>query len=174
MLPRLIAGLMLTGAASTAEAIGGADIEALMLSYLAKFPQFVEWPEAQLPPPGGAFNFCVLGDEDLTAIAATVGQQKAQQRPFNVVDGKRRGSLTDCHILYLGHSEGWRVKTMLASVQSHPVLTISDIDGFAGQGGIIDFVVQDHHLKFEINLKAAAKAGLHINAQLASLAVKVY
>ena len=169
-----LAVLLAVGLAGAAGANDGMDTEALKLSYLAKLPKFIEWPADALPADAPAFTLCVLGDESLAAIAKQLGQQHAQQRAFNVVDGRRVGSLGQCHILYVGSSEEWRSGSVLATVQPRPILTISDIQDFAKQGGIIEFVEQDRHVKFEINISAANKAGLHVNSKLAELAVKIY
>ncbi|NJD08721.1 MAG: YfiR family protein [Methylococcaceae bacterium] len=169
-----LAVLLAVGLSGVAGANGDMDVETLKLSYLAKLPKFIEWPAAALPADTQAFTLCVLGDESLAAIARQLGQQQAQQRSFNVVDGKRVGNLGKCHILYVGNSEEWRAGSVLAKVQRSPILTISDIHDFAKQGGIVEFVEQDRHLKFEINLSAAGKAGLRVNSKLAELAVKTY
>lgn len=166
-----LAALLLASLSGRADEFGGNDLESLKYQYLAKFPKFIEWPATL---PAGTFTLCVLGDESLAAIAKAIGDQHAQQRSFTVVDGKRVGNLGNCHILFVGRSEEWRAGNVVAMVRSAPVLTISDVDGFAARGGVIEFVERDLHLKFEINLSAANNAGLRISAKLAELAVKTY
>jgi hypothetical protein len=50
------------------------------------------------------------------------------------------------------------------------VLTISDIPGFARDGGMICLVRTGNRLGFEIDPRAVAEAGLGVRAQLLDLA----
>ena len=50
------------------------------------------------------------------------------------------------------------------------MLTVGESAAFAQQGGIITFVLQDDRLRFDIDMDAATRAGLHISAQLQKLA----
>ena len=155
-------------------AMESADEALIKISYLAKFPKFVEWP-AETPSNGEvAFNFCVLGDEEVNAISAALSGQSIKTEPVKVIDVKRRNSMNECMALYIASSEAWRVREIIQQLQAKPILSISEIEGFASQGGIIELVKQDERLKFEINEKAAVRAGLRISAQLARLAVKIH
>jgi len=53
------------------------------------------------------------------------------------------------------------------------VLTIGESPEFIGLGGIINFVLEDEKVRFEINVAAADKAQLKIRSQLLRLAKKV-
>ncbi len=50
-----------------------------------------------------------------------------------------------------------------------PVLTVSDIDGFAEQGGIIGLSLNGERVEFTVNLRAARQAGIKLNSQLLRL-----
>jgi hypothetical protein len=41
---------------------------------------------------------------------------------------------------------------------------------FAARGGIIQFSMEDQHVRFDINLEAASRAGLKISSKLLALA----
>ena len=62
---------------------------------------------------------------------------------------------------------------MLGALNGVPALTISDIDGFAAQGGMIGFATRDGKLSFQVNPAASGRAGLEIGAQLLQLATLV-
>jgi hypothetical protein len=151
-----------------------ADEETLKIGYLFKIPQFVDWPNEAAAESGQPFRICVVSGEEINAIAASLGKKQIKQRAIVVTDARRIASLEDCKVLYLGSSEGWRVQSILAQIKGHAVLTVSDAQDFAPQGGVIGLVKQDDRLKFEINLAAANQAGLRIAAQLAQLATKTY
>jgi len=46
------------------------------------------------------------------------------------------------------------------------VLTVGDTKGFAELGGIINFVLDNDRVRFEVNRKAAEQAGLKISSKL--------
>jgi hypothetical protein len=51
-----------------------------------------------------------------------------------------------------------------------PVLTIGEIPGFAKRGGIINLVLEDNKVHFEVNVEAAKEADLNISSRLLALA----
>ncbi|MGI2176323.1 YfiR family protein [Shewanella ulleungensis] len=60
---------------------------------------------------------------------------------------------------------------LFLAVDNKPILTVSDISGFAVQGGMIQIVEQDKRLFFNINILEAS--GLDISSQVLKLALEV-
>jgi hypothetical protein len=50
------------------------------------------------------------------------------------------------------------------------VLTIGDTEGYAEQGVMVNFYLEDNMVRIEINIDAARRAGLNISSQLLKLA----
>lgn len=170
----IIAGLLLALLPRPNWAAEAADEEQIKLAYLSKFPKFVYWPKQGPLAEGAEFNFCVVGDDELSSITAALAGERIGGHVMRVQDGKRSGSLAGCQVVYLSRSETWRARGVLTEIRSLPILSISSLEGFAAEGGMIGLVKQDGHLKFEVNLKAAQQAGLQISSQLAQLAIKVH
>jgi hypothetical protein len=61
----------------------------------------------------------------------------------------------------------------VAAVQKSAVLTVSDLPGFTGNGGMIQFMLRENKVRFEVNLTAAEKAGLTLSSQLLKVATDV-
>jgi hypothetical protein len=78
-----------------------------------------------------------------------------------------------CHLLFICPSEKKTANEIIDLVKSHGVLTVSDTQGLLDAGGIVNFVIEDNKVRFEINLTASEKAGLKIRSQLLRLAKKV-
>ncbi len=57
----------------------------------------------------------------------------------------------------------------MVTTRQQPLLTISDIEGFAGGGGIIGLFLAERRVRFAINVGAARIAGLRISSQLLKL-----
>jgi hypothetical protein len=50
------------------------------------------------------------------------------------------------------------------------VLTVGETEGFASQGGIVNFKLEDGRVRLEINIDAAGQAKLRISSKVLSLA----
>ena len=69
------------------------------------------------------------------------------------------GKLRSCHLLYVSGVTPAQVTAIVAAVQGAPVLTISDIDDFADQGGIAQMFVENGKMRFDLNLEVAKRSG---------------
>ena len=140
--------------------------------YLYNFGRFVEWPASA--KTGNSFAICVLGRDpfgaalDTTVAGAIIDNQKLVARR---VSSAREA--TNCRILFISSSESNHGKDILAEVEKVSVLTVSDMPGFAGNGGMIQFVLRENKVRFEVNLAAAEKAGLTLSSQLLKVATEI-
>ena len=87
-----------------------------------------------------------------------------------VSESSAASAASHCHVVFVADADFASVKT---AFHGKPILTVSDTDGFAEAGGMIGFVVSDNKIKIEVNPKAAAAAGLRVDAQLLEIALKV-
>jgi hypothetical protein len=78
--------------------------------------------------------------------------------------------LKNCQIVFISPSEKQRFGQILESLKDSKTLTVSEIEGFAEQGGIINFVSERNKVRFEINPEAARSKGLTISSELLKLA----
>jgi bifunctional DNA-binding transcriptional regulator/antitoxin component of YhaV-PrlF toxin-antitoxin module len=81
--------------------------------------------------------------------------------------------LKKCHLLFICSSEKKNINEIIDLVKDHGVLTVTDTQEFFDAGGIVNFVIEDNKVRFDINLTASEKAGLKIRSQLLRLAKKV-
>jgi len=153
----------------------GAPLEyAVKATYLHKFAPFVEWPNAAAEFPGGDFAVCVVGNDPLGAVLdrAVSGQQVAGR----TITVRRLASVTGnpgCAVMFVTGSDAQPATAVLAAVRGTAVLTVTDGATDSAAKGIINFVLQDDRVRFEIDNSAAAAAGLTISSKLLSLAVHV-
>jgi len=82
-------------------------------------------------------------------------------------------TLKRCHLLFICPSEKKTVNEIIDLVKNQGVLTVADTQEFLDAGGIVNFVIEDNKVRFDINLTASEKAGLKIRSQLLRLAKKV-
>jgi hypothetical protein len=72
-------------------------------------------------------------------------------------------------LIFISKSEENHVAEIFSQLDSKPILTVSEINSFAQNGGIIDFYLQGNKVRFEINPDSAQRRGLKISSQLLNL-----
>lgn len=158
-------------AAPVRSAVPEYDVKAALIYKISKF---VHWPEATFAGSGGALRLCIVGRDDFGASIDALKGQKVQGQSMQVERlPKPDAALNGCHIVFVSRSEAERLPAVIGALAGVPALTISDVDGFAAQGGMIGFAIRDGKLSFQINPAASGRAGLEIGAQLLQLATLV-
>jgi hypothetical protein len=146
---------------------------AVKAAFLYNFAKFVEWPAGAFPGPGEPVTFCILGEDPFGGkLEQTVEGKTVKGRPV-VVLHTGLDALGRCHILFAGSSERPRFDRILAAVGRRPILTVGDDEPFRQAGGIINFVLRESRVRFQIDRAAAERAGLKVSSQLLELAEAV-
>jgi hypothetical protein len=165
------------GAAGLIWATGGAHAQgnaleyAVKANYLYKFAPFVEWPPQAFAAGASPFNVCVAGEDPFgSALDEAVRGQQIGNHPVAVRRLPTAGRGVGCHVLFAGRSAVQSTADMLRSVAGQPVLTVTD-QQLGGGGGMIQFVIVDGRVRFEINAAAAKASGITIGSKLQQLAV---
>lgn len=170
---RLLLSLVILGCGLTVEvtyAQDAADEYAVKAAYLFNFAKFVEWPPQALPTRQSPVTLCIAGRDPFGNALETTGDKSLRERPLVIRRLSRLEEFTHCHLLFLSDSESTRLGQILAKLKNGPILTVSDISGFADAGGMIGLVNVGQRIRFEINLPAVQKANLKISSQLLKLA----
>jgi hypothetical protein len=141
-------------------------------TYVSKFAPFVQWPGPAAEFPDDVFPLCVADD---AGGFVTVLQNTAKGQAFGghnvVVRAVPAGTANpSCAEIYVAGSQS----AILNTVRGKPILTITDAAISVDTRGIINFVIRENRVRFEIDEAAAATAGLVISSKLLSLAVSVH
>lgn len=149
--------------------------EAVKATYLYKFAPFVQWPSAAVEFPNGVFTICIAGDDRFADVLRRAANGQTIDG-HNIAVRILASVPTDtvCSVLYLGSADAQQEQAMLAAVRGKPILTVSDEATNPAARGIINFVVRDNRVRFEIDGAAATADGLAISSKLLSLAVAVH
>ena len=116
----------------------------------------------------------VLDDRLLESELIQIVKGKAVAgRPVIVVPIQNGDQSRDCHILFIGSSRERQVPHIIEVFRETNVLTVGETKGFVEAGGIINFVLRDDRVQFEVNHKAAKRAGLSISSRLLAVAKAV-
>jgi hypothetical protein len=146
---------------------------AVKAAFLYKFQPFVAWPDGAFPSPTAPFTLCVVGKNPFGALldrvvdGQRVGDRDVVVRPIATVSPGDH-----CQILYVGADDPAVAEKLQEPVAGTPVLTVTDGINDPAAKGIINFVIVDDSVHFEIDDAAARKSGLVISSRLLSLAIR--
>ena len=139
-------------------------------AFLYNFVQFVKWPATAFSRSDAPFNIGILGDDPFgPALDDTVQGDSIDGHRLTIMRSPRVEELKDCQMIFVSRSEESHAGEILAQLGSRPILTVSEAENFARQGGDIDFYISEGKVRFEINPRAAAQCGLKISSQLLAL-----
>lgn len=139
-------------------------------AFLYNFAQFVNWPPGAFANTNTPFCIGVLGDDPFGgALDATIQDETVNNHKIIVERSQKVEDLKNCQMIFVSKSEKRRVREILSELDSRPILTVSEVDGFAARGGGINFYLAGTKVRFEINPGVAQNDGLRISAQLLSL-----
>jgi hypothetical protein len=140
-------------------------------AFLFNFAKFVEWPPEAFASADASLQICVLGQdpfghdfEEVIADKTVNGHRLEVIHPSGVPQAKA------CQLIFVASSDKQQVRDILRGLRGASVLTVGDMTGFARMGGIINFVLDESRVRFEINVKAAERAHLKISARLLTVA----
>ena len=140
-------------------------------AFLFNFAKFVEWPADSFLNADSPLEICVLGPdpfgrdfEQMVGDKAVNGHRIEVAHPEGVVQAR------SCQILFIAYSDRQSLKQILEGLKGASVLTVGDTPGFAQMGGVINFVLDDNRVRFEISMKAAEQAHLKLSARLLTVA----
>jgi hypothetical protein len=140
--------------------------------YLFNFAKFVEWPSIPADEgEEGRFTLCVLGRDpfgrllDRALAGETLHGRRAATRRIATAQ-----EASSCRMVFISESETGRLEQVLRTLGEESILTVSDMDDFSSRGGMIQLVLEEDRVRFEVNLTAATKAGLALSSELLKVA----
>ena len=146
---------------------GASDLKS---AYIFNFIRFTEWPELANASRGSAVRLNILNDSEVHSIMQSIANKAvAKQIGLSVESCSRDSCVQGASVLFIGKSDSGDYQRLLKLAAGRPVLTISDIPGFAKQGGMIEIKYHNKKLTFVVNVQAVKHAGLYISAQLLQL-----
>jgi len=173
VLSLLAASLPLLAVARVPMAYAASNLEyAVKATFLLKFPAFITWPESS---PQSTFNVCVVGPNPFNGLLreAAAGQI-VEHRPIAVRLLATASSASGCQVMFVAGPDTQSIAAALRAVRGTPVLTVTDGQSDPDARGIINFVLSDERVRFDVDLRAAAANGLSISSKLLGIALHVF
>jgi hypothetical protein len=141
-------------------------------AFLYNFLPFVEWPAPV--KPSDTLRVCVMAEPPALSAFNELNGQIAAGRKIDTVHLSPGDSPGPCRVLFIGSHAERDLPRIMKALEGAGVLTVGDTAGFARQGVIINFYLQNKKVRFEINAAAARRSGITISSKLMKLAGAVY
>ena len=152
----------------------GALEQRVKAAFLYQFASYVEWPGQAFAQADTPVTIAVMSADMLAAeLKQLVTGRSVGGRPVLVRQVKPGESLAGVHILFIGSSESGRLAQLAQSPKPRPMLTVTESDGALTQGSMINFVIVDRRVRFEVGLDSAEKNGLRLSSRLLAVAQQV-
>jgi hypothetical protein len=160
-------------------------------AFLYNFFQFVDWPKGKLADSNEPIIMGIIGKDPFGDAFEPLKGKKVKGKgivikrfksfeELKTPPGKDKPessqeikTLTKCHLLFICSSEQENLKEIINTVKDQSVLTVGEMEGFLEAGGIINLLVEEKKIRFEINITAAEQAKLEIRSELLRLAKRL-
>lgn len=143
----------------------------VMAAFLLNFARYVEWPAEAFEQSATPVNFCMMSTRKINNfVSEAISGKKIAGRSIVVRSVSKLSAVTGCHIFFIGSEVDISHAVVVKALSRVSVFSVADKNGFASAGGIANFIHVDNRIRFEINPRAAERAGLRISSRLLRLA----
>lgn len=146
------------------------DEALLKAAFIYNFAKFTRWPLDVWSGPKSPLILCTVGKDELVSSLEHLGKETIRGRPVIIRSFEAEPEGDECHVLYISGTKHRDFYRLLEQTQTAPILTISEIRGFADSGGVIQLYHAKNRIRFKINLEVANAKRLKLSARLLDLA----
>ncbi len=140
--------------------------------FIYNFTKYIHWPDAY---NAGNFTIGVLGDTQLNDELARMAATKTANGRKIVVRSYKDVREIDkmCHILFIAADKNDLLNAVLQKTTGTSTLVVTEKDGAARFGSLINFVSDKGKPGFEMNLSAFERSHLKFDSKLKSAAIAI-
>ena len=156
---------MLFSAYGMTAARGATDDEGIKARVALAVARFAEMPAGREARP---LRFCVAARGKPPRALLELAREKVG---IHEVEVHAWPSFAACDVIYM-HSTfaGWR---RLLAEPRPPALTVGDVPGFLAAGGMVELLIDNDSVRFDVNLPALREKNIRLPSQVLKLARQV-
>jgi hypothetical protein len=157
--------------------------------YVLNFLRLSSWPEEAFQNENSPIQVVIVGQDDMVSFLRELlrDEQINGRRVFlrqveyprprpgeydvepETMEAFER-TLQGAHLLYVARDQRTRVRQILDIVEDLPVLTVSDIDRFAENGGMLGLAVRQGRVAIDAHAERIRESGVTVSSRLLRLA----
>ncbi len=170
-LTHFIIALCLWGSFVTESSAQRATEYEVKAAFLYNFARFVTWPDSSFQSPNPPLIIGVFGNDPFgSTLEQTIQDKTAQNHPLIIQRFKKIEDTHNCHILFIAPSAQKELTSLLKHLQTSPILTVGEQNDFCQNGGMINFILVNRRVRFEISPQAIERSALIMSSRLLKLA----
>ena len=163
----LAAGLMLPAYAAERLQLVEQQIEA---GLIYNFLRYTQWPAGSAGSTAAPIVVCLLGGDPFAGHLQPMAGRTVNQRVIEIRNLRTIDETQVCALLFVNAAEMPRWPELRAALATKPMLTVSNFEGFADSGGMIEFTRINNRVGVKINTEAVTAARLQVEDRLLRLA----
>ena len=173
----IIAGVLLIlccGASSAGQReIKSAPLQEIEAAFLLQFSKYVKWPDSAFVDPDAPVIVGIFGRDPFGSVLDGIARSfRVNGRAVEIRRFDDLVSIQNSHILFIASSEVKHSAEIMKYLTGKPVLLVGHSKDFL-QFGIINFVMVDKKIRFNISRENCEKSGLKISSKLLKVAHKI-
>ena len=135
---------------------------------------YVEWPAGALNGATAPIVIGVLGADDVAdELRTIVARRRIAQHPIEVRRVGEADALDGVNVLFIGRDGSAALRRLAPAAQGRSILVVSDSDRGLEEGSVINLVVVDNRVRFEVSLEAAERSELKLSSRMLAVAMWV-
>lgn len=140
--------------------------------YFYNFTKYIQWPETY---SGGDFVIAIAGQSGIRESLDEMAESKAAgNMKFRIIEvNEQQDKLPLMNIIYIPPGDEKHFQYWKDRLKGTSTLLVTEQEGMGYKGSMINFVMDNNRLKFEINKKAAEAAGLKIASELVRFGIEI-
>ncbi len=128
--------------------------------YIIRLATFISWPKTQNKT---TFQICIEPTDAVAKELEKTTKAVIKGRNLKITPPPTDSTIDQCDFLYLSKGE------INPALSKTPVVTISSQEGFAINGGMIEFYLENTKVRMKANLQSVNKAGISVSSKLLRL-----
>jgi hypothetical protein len=144
-------------------------------AFLYKFLSYVEWPASAIADDATPIVIGVIGADDIAdELRAIVAGRTLNRHPIDVRTlGGAQPLPATVRVLFVGRDDPALLARLAPQAQRQAILLVTDFGDGLDRGSVINLVVRDNHVRFEVSLDAAQRSGLKVSSRMLAVALAV-
>jgi len=151
------------------------SVHAVKAAFLMRFGEYVDWPKEHAV--SREVTIAVVGAPEVAAeLRKMAPGRSVQGKPVAIAELRTLQQVRGHeYVLYVGGGARPSTRRSLHRVteRHQPVLVVADWQGALEEGAMINFIVHDELVRFEVSVETARAAGLRPSSRLLAVAERV-
>ncbi len=129
--------------------------------------KYTTWPQTSV---NQMLNICLLGGDPFDGYLSPLNGRIAQQATISIMQINKITEANHCHLLVIHKSQSSKLSEFIEFLQTKNILTVSDMETFSIQGGMVELATEKAKINLYINNDMVNHHGLKIDERMLKLA----